>query len=108
MELQSSDSRRPPIVNSADGGQSPSFRFHVGGRSTCAERKIGVSSPVNTVESPSRGTHQLEVSKHPVLVDDWAESLVEIDRAQFRRRPPGNREPGWAKDGGYESAEWEL
>lgn len=109
MKLQTSETRWPRIVNSVDGGQSPSFRFHVGGRSLlCAERKIGVSSPMNIVERALRGTHQLEVSDHPVMVDDWAESLVELDRAQSRRRHPSNREPAWAKDGGYESAEWEF
>jgi hypothetical protein len=63
---------------------------------------------MNTGESASRDTHQLEVSDHPVMVDDWAESLVEFDRAQSRRRHPSNREPAWAKDGGYESVEREI
>lgn len=106
MKLPTSGPRRPPIVNSVGGGQSPSFRFHVVG--CIAERKIGVSSPMSIVERASRGTHQVEVSGHPVMVDDWAESLVDLDRAQSRRRHPGNREPAWAKDGGYESADWEI
>lgn len=63
---------------------------------------------MNTVERASRDTHQLKVSDHPVMIDDWAESLVELGRAQSRRRHPSNREPAWAKDGGYESAEWEF
>ena len=63
---------------------------------------------MNTVERASRGTHQVEVSEHPVMVDDWAESLVDFDRAESRRRHPSNRESAWAKDGGYESAEWEF
>ena len=114
MRLPASDPRWPPIVNSADSGHSPSLRFHVGGRSLLApEREFGVSIPMNTVESASRGVHQLEVSshevsRHPVMVDNWAESLVEFDRARSRRRHPSNREPAWAKDGGYESAEWEV
>ena len=63
---------------------------------------------MSIVESASRGTYQVEVCGHPVMVDDWAESLVEFDRARSRRRYPRDREPAWAKDGGYESAEWEV
>lgn len=62
---------------------------------------------MNTVESASTGAHQLEVSKQPVMVDDWAESLLEIDRARSRRRHPSNREPAWAKDGGDEADDWD-
>ena len=93
------------------GGRRPIAIVSVSRRGTvvaCAERKIGVSSPMNIVERAWRGAHQPEVSKHPVMVDDWAESLVELDRAQSRRRHPSNREPAWAKDGGYDSAEWEF
>jgi hypothetical protein len=61
---------------------------------------------MNTVESPSKNIKQLEASLRPVMVDDWAESLVDLERAPSRRRHSGIREPAWAKDGGHESTEW--
>ena len=42
------------------------------------------------------------------MVDDWAESLVELQRAESRQRHPSNREPAWSKDGGSDGTEWEL
>jgi hypothetical protein len=63
---------------------------------------------MNSVESISARTRRLEVSERPVMVNDWAESLVDLERARSRRRYPGNREPAWAKDGGDEGTEWEI
>lgn len=37
---------------------------------------------MNTVERSSERTRQLPVSDHPVMVDDWAESLVDLECAQ--------------------------
>ena len=74
----------------------------------CAERKIGVSSPMNTVERSPERSRQLQVSDHPVMVNDWAEGLVDLESARSRRRHPSNHEPAWSKDGGSYSTEWEI
>jgi hypothetical protein len=42
------------------------------------------------------------------MVDDWAESLVDLECAQARRRHPSNRDPMWSKDGAYDGTEWEA
>ena len=47
-------------------------------------------------------------SKRPVIVDEWAEAVVDLRRAQSRRRHPSNHEPAWQKDGGYEPTEWAI
>ena len=44
----------------------------------------------------------------PVLVDGWAEAVVELARWQSRRRHPSNHEPSWEKDGGYPAMEWVI
>jgi hypothetical protein len=43
----------------------------------------------------------------PVMVDEWAEAVIDLARWQSRRRHPSNREPAWQKDGGYET-EWVI
>jgi hypothetical protein len=63
---------------------------------------------MNTVEKSSERNRQPQVSDHPVMVDDWAESLVDPERAQSRRRHPSNREPAWSKDGGSDDIEWDV
>ncbi len=47
------------------------------------------------------------VPDHPVMVDEWAEAVIDITRWQSRRRHPSNQEPTWEKDGGYET-EWVI
>jgi len=97
------------IVNSAAGGQSPLFRFHVRGTVVaCAKREIGVSSPMNTFERFSQRADRLKVSDRPVMVNDWAESLVDLEWARSRRRHLNNRESVWAKDGGDDSTQWDI
>ena len=60
---------------------------------------------MHVVEDPGRLSTQ-RVSNRPVIVDDWAEAVIELRRTQSRRRHPSNPEPAWEKDGGYETAEW--
>jgi hypothetical protein len=45
----------------------------------------------------------------PVMVDEWAEAVVDLAPWQSRRRHPSNQEPAWEKDGGagYET-EWVI
>ena len=40
--------------------------------------------------------------------NDWAEYLTDLECARSRRRHPSNREPAWAKDGGYDGTEWDI
>jgi hypothetical protein len=42
----------------------------------------------------------------PVMVDGWAEAMLDLARARSRRRHPSNLEPQWAKDGWDEPTEW--
>ena len=85
------------------------FRFHVPGTVVaCAEREIGVSSPMNTVEGFSQRADRLKVSDRPVMVNDWAESLVDLEWAWSRRRHLNNRESVRAKDGGDDSTESDI
>ncbi len=63
---------------------------------------------MSTVERSSERTWQPQVSNHSVMVNDWAESLVDLDCAHSRRRHPSNREPAWSKDGGSDSTEWKV
>ena len=89
--------------------QTPLFRFHVRGTTVaCAKREIGVSSPMNTDERFSQRTDRLKVSDRPVMVNDWAESLVDLEWARSRRRRLNNCESVWAKDGGDDSTEWDI
>ena len=93
------------------GGRRPNAIISVPRRGTviaCAERKIGVSSPMNTVEQSPERTSRRQVSDRSVMVDDWAEPLVDPARAQSRRRHPSNREPAWSKDGGSDDTNWEV
>ena len=54
---------------------------------------------MHVVEDPGRLSTQ-RVSNRPVIVDDWAEAVIELRRTQSRRRHPSNPEPAWEKDGG--------
>jgi hypothetical protein len=63
---------------------------------------------MHVVEDPSDRIGEQQASRRPVIVDDWAEAVVDLRRAQSRRRHPSNREPAWAKDGGYEPTEWAI
>lgn len=74
----------------------------------CAERQIGASSPMNAVERiPARG-RRLPVSDRPVMVNDWAESLVDLEWRRCLRRHPSNPEPSWAEHGGADGIEWDV
>ncbi len=84
------------------------FGYRAGAFVAIAERKIGVSSQMNTVESPSERIRYLHSSNPAVLVTDWAESLLDLERSNSRRRHPTNRGPAWSQDGGDDSAEWAL
>ena len=61
-----------------------------------------------TVGRTSARTRRLEMSDRPVMVNDWAEYLTDLECARSRRRHPSNREPAWAKDGGYDGTEWDI
>lgn len=63
---------------------------------------------MHLVGGTSDASRELRTPRRPVLVDDWAEALIELARAQSRRRHPSNPEPAWHKDGGYESDEWAV
>ena len=63
---------------------------------------------MNTVERIPARTRPLEMSDRPVMVNDWAECLADLECARSRRRHPSNREPAWAKDGGDDSTEWDI
>jgi len=63
---------------------------------------------MHVVEDSASRIRRQPSSNPPVIVDDWAEAVIDLRRAQSRRRHPSNREPGWEKDGGYESTEWAI
>jgi hypothetical protein len=63
---------------------------------------------MNTVERISARTLRLEMSDRPVMVNDWAESLADLECAPFRRRHPSTRDPAWANDGGDDGTEWDI
>ena len=63
---------------------------------------------MHVVEDPSDHMGTQQVSQRPVIVDDWAEAVVDLRRAQSRRRHPSNHDPAWEKDGGYEPTEWAI
>lgn len=42
----------------------------------------------------------------PVMTEEWAEAIIDLRRAQSRRRHPSSQPPTWEKDGGYEPMEW--
>jgi hypothetical protein len=63
---------------------------------------------MNTVERVSAPNRRLEMSNRPVMVEDWAEYLADLERARSRRQHPSNREPAWAKDGGDDGTEWDI
>lgn len=42
----------------------------------------------------------------PVVIEWWAEAVVDLERERSRRRHPSNAEPAWQKDGGYGPSEW--
>ena len=48
------------------------------------------------------------MSDRPVMVNDWAESLADLECAPFRRRHPSTRDPAWANDGGDDGTEWDI
>ena len=54
----------------------------------------------------TRGDGAKRPPELPVMVDGWAEAVIDLARLQSRRRHPSNREPAWEKDGGYEMKEW--
>jgi hypothetical protein len=63
---------------------------------------------MRVVEGASENTREQQTSNRPVMVDCWAEAVVELGRAQSRRRHPSNREPAWMLDGGYDLTEWAV
>ena len=60
------------------------------------------------VEGASENTRGPQTSKRPVLVDCWAEAVIDLGRAQSRRRHPSNLEPARMRDGGFESTDWAV
>ena len=63
---------------------------------------------MHVVEDSSDRTNDQPASNRPVIVDDWAEAVIDLRRARSGRRHPSNREPAWEKDGGYEPTEWAV
>ena len=63
---------------------------------------------MHVVEDPEGRIVEQPASNRPVIVDDWAEAIIDLRRARSRRRHPSNREPAWEKDGGYEPTEWAI
>lgn len=63
---------------------------------------------MHVVEGPSERIGKRQASRRPVIVDDWAEAVVDLRRAQSRRRHPSNPETAWEKDGGYQPTEWAI
>jgi hypothetical protein len=52
------------------------------------------------------GTSDQEAA--PVVIERWAEAVVDLQRERSRRRHPSNPEPAWHKDGGDEPSEWVI
>jgi hypothetical protein len=59
------------------------------------------------VEGPPETTRDHQDRDQPVMVDEWAEAVVDLAPWQSRRRHPSSQEPAWEKDGGYET-EWVI
>jgi hypothetical protein len=59
------------------------------------------------VEGPPEDIRDQPEREPPVMVDAWAEGVVDLAPWQSRRRHPSNQEPTWEKDGGYET-EWVI
>lgn len=73
-----------------------------------SKREIGILAAMHVVEGNSDHIRRPHTEPRPVIVDDWAEAVIDLQRAQSKRRHPSNREPSWAKDGGYEPTEWAI
>jgi hypothetical protein len=78
------------------------------GRSSLAPR-LPIRHPdhMPTVDGPPGSISDQPDPDQPVMVDEWAEAVIDLAPWQSRRRHPSNREPTWEKDGGYET-EWVL
>ena len=62
-------------------------------------------NPLHDTDGAAERIHEQQASNRPVVVDEWAEAVIDLRRARSRRRHPSNREPVWTKDGGHESTE---
>lgn len=60
------------------------------------------------LQTPVWGHRTQRPSEVPVMVDEWAEAVIDLARLQSRRRHPSNQEPAWEKDGGYAAREWAI
>ncbi len=63
---------------------------------------------MQVVEGNPERTREQQTEHRPVIVDDWAEAVIDLRRAQSKRRHPSNHEPVWTKDGGDEPREWAI
>jgi hypothetical protein len=53
-------------------------------------------------DEPDRGVSP------PVMVDNWAEAIIDMRREQSRRKHPSTQEITWQKDGALGPADWSL
>jgi hypothetical protein len=70
-----------------------------------SHKRLAMLNPMHDADGAAKSIREQPTANRPVMVDEWAEAVIDLGRAQSRRRHPSNREPVWAKDGGYESTE---
>lgn len=69
---------------------------------------LAMLNHMHDADGAAESIDEQPTANRPVLVDEWAEAVIDLERAQSRQRHPSNREPVWAKDGEFESTEWAL
>ena len=70
--------------------------------------RFGIVTVMRVVEGASEHIRGPQTSKSPVMVDCWAEAVIDLARAQSRRRHPSNLEPAGMADDGYEPTDWAV
>jgi hypothetical protein len=68
----------------------------------------GKLSRMHIVGASKGYVDEKSTSARSVMIADWAERVIDVERAQSRRRHPSNQEPAWEKDGGYVLTEWAV
>jgi hypothetical protein len=63
---------------------------------------------MHIVEDPEDHVERSDQDAAPVVIERWAEAVVDLGRERSRRRHPSNPEPAWYKDGGDEPSEWVI
>lgn len=69
---------------------------------------FGIVAVMRCVEGASENIRGPQTPNRPVMVDCWAEAVIDLARAQSRRRHPSNLEPAGMTDDEYETTDWAV